>query len=183
MPYTKFTYDRFHIHSYDDTKPDQRDAPSGSERRYLVFIAHGFFNMTAGKTTVRGVQRVGFGCNHEDTVEPKDFKKWVKALPKENYFWFDRTNAGGEVYDYSLRKELKDNSKSEHKGKGSDEFVDTSYIQKVYPENAVFDMAGIHNTFSSGRTVSLSTLFETLQSKMPGVYSDLLCGFCRELNF
>ena len=180
----KFTMGRFYIHSHNALAPGLRPIPAGASPRYLIVNAHGYDDGSGRTTTVRGVRQVRFLSDDDRDVEPHDFEQSVQRLAdgEGNSFWFTPIDAGHPVIDYCLKKELDSGAKKRNAGTVTHEFVNSAYIESVYPAGATFDIAGVHNTWSSGRTVRLSNLLDTLQSSAPGLYTHLLCGFCRSTD-
>lgn len=172
---------RFYVHSNNNTPPNERRKGSSSA---LVVVCHGYYENGAGTTSPRGVENCAFLCDHGRTNSPDDLEEALGLLINEpngnGGFWHNPTNAAQKVLDYTLTKELDGESKSNFKGKASYQFIDTSYINSIYTNDAPFDIVGLHNTWRSGRTLRLSTLFETLFVNCPGVYTNLYCAFCRE---
>ena len=171
---------RFYVYSQDATHPNSRT----DTNRLLVAICHGFYQ-AAGMTAVRGVGQCAFFCDHGDTVDADELIPALGTIGSDRRgnggFWHNPTNTSGEVQDYTLSKEIDGDAKKSFKGKQNYQFADSSYIASIYPDGATFDIIGLHNTWKSGRTVTLSALFETLRLECPQLYSRLYCGFCREI--
>ncbi len=172
---------RFYIFSNDDTPLAER-AGGG---RTLIVVSHGYYKPDSGTVRVSGLEDddddgyCAFLAREGRDAGVGEFSDAVTALlnnPNGNGgFNENRANLGQMVTNYTLVKGM---NKSE-RGNADYRYVDTTYINAIYPAKATFDMVSLHNSW--GRTeVKLGELFASLSEKCPNVYSRLFCGFCRE---
>src|ERR1700744_4574263 len=115
---------RFYVYSNDATHPNSRTDTNG----LLVAICHGFYR-GAGMTAVKGVGQCAFFCDHGDTVDAEQLVPALDTIGSgirgNGGFWHDPTNRSGEVYDYTLSKEIDGKAKKSFKGKQNHQFADS----------------------------------------------------------
>lgn len=170
---------RFYIHSRDPVDPAAREPGE----RTLVVISHGYLETGAGQTNVRGLSGVGrcaFFAREGNDADVEEVSAGIEEMarnPQSNGGFYETpVNQPGAVNNYTLVKGMEKRTK----GAADYRYVDSIYIDGIYPALATFDIIALHNRWYKSSKVRLSELFATLAETCPGVYNKLYCGFCRE---
>ena len=149
----------------------------------LIVICHGWFQAPEF-TLVRGVDQARFWVKETHTADPVEISDQLsnfklKEWSKDQGEWVNRA---GRVVNYTLSKSENASDKKKALKDPDDRYlwVDKTYIESIMNrEQKRYDILGIHNTLFRSRNVRFEQIFDELQ-KIDGIYTKLLCAFCRE---